>query len=165
MIGFTGTPVDKTAYGNGTFKIFGADDEQGYLHKYSIAESIEDGTTLPLYYNLAPNEMRVPTELLEEEFLKLTDNEGITDIEELNADPRAGGQSPEFPQGPGAGRPGRRATSPITTGRTSSRSATRRSWSRSTAKPAPSTRRRWTRSCRLPTRRSSTPAPTTTRST
>jgi len=24
--GFTGTPIDKTAYGKGTFKIFGADD-------------------------------------------------------------------------------------------------------------------------------------------
>jgi len=45
-IGFTGTPVDKTAYGKGTFKTFGCEDEQGYLHKYSIADSIEDGTTL-----------------------------------------------------------------------------------------------------------------------
>ena len=60
FIGFTGTPVDKTAYGKGTFKTFGCEDDQGYLHKYSIAESIEDGTTLPLFYNLAPNEMIVP---------------------------------------------------------------------------------------------------------
>ena len=28
-IGFTGTPVDKTAYGKGTFKTFGVDDDQG----------------------------------------------------------------------------------------------------------------------------------------
>src|SRR5438094_2808028 len=56
-IGFTGTPVDKTVYGKGTFKTFGGEDDKGYLHKYSIAESIEDGTTLPLYYNIAPNEM------------------------------------------------------------------------------------------------------------
>jgi type I restriction enzyme R subunit len=54
-IGFTGTPVDKTAFGRGTFKTFGCEDDKGYLHKYSIADSIEDGTTLPLYYNLAPN--------------------------------------------------------------------------------------------------------------
>ena len=45
-IGFTGTPVDKTAYGKGTFKTFGCEDDKGYLHKYSISESIEDGTTL-----------------------------------------------------------------------------------------------------------------------
>jgi len=84
LIGFTGTPVDKTAYGKGTFKIFGIDDEQGYLDKYSIADSIKDGTTLPLFYALAPNELRVPAELLEKEFLSLAETEGISDIEELN---------------------------------------------------------------------------------
>ena len=83
-IGFTGTPVDKTAYGRGTFKTFGGEDDQGYLHKYSIAESIEDGTTLPLYYNIAPNEMLVPHEIMEKEFLALAETEGIADIEELN---------------------------------------------------------------------------------
>lgn len=83
-VGFTGTPVDKTAYGKGTFKTFGMEDEKGYLHKYSISESIEDGTTLPLYYNIAPNEMRVPYELLDKEFLSLAEAEGIADIEELN---------------------------------------------------------------------------------
>jgi type I site-specific restriction-modification system R (restriction) subunit len=51
------------------FKVFGTEDAEGYLDKYSIAESIEDGTTLPLHYSLAPNEMRVPREQLEKEFL------------------------------------------------------------------------------------------------
>ncbi|OIP92133.1 MAG: restriction endonuclease subunit R [Syntrophaceae bacterium CG2_30_58_14] len=83
-IGFTGTPVDKTAYGKGTFKTFGCEDDRGYLHKYSIAESIEDGATLPLYYNLAPNEMLIPHEIMEKEFLALAETEGIADIEELN---------------------------------------------------------------------------------
>ncbi len=83
-IGFTGTPVDKTAYGRGTFKTFGCEDDKGYLHKYSIADSIEDGTTLPLYYNLAPNEMLVPHEILDKEFLSLAEAEGVADIEELN---------------------------------------------------------------------------------
>jgi type I restriction enzyme, R subunit len=83
-IGYTGTPVDKTAYGKGTFKTFGCEDDQGYLHKYSIAESIEDGTTLPLYYQLAPNEMLVPHETLDKEFLSLAEAEGVADIEELN---------------------------------------------------------------------------------
>jgi type I restriction enzyme R subunit len=84
FIGFTGTPVDLTAYGKGTFKTFGRDDPKGYLHKYSIAESISDGTTLPLYYQLAPNEMLVPHETLDAEFLSLAETEGIADIEELN---------------------------------------------------------------------------------
>ena len=83
-IGFTGTPVDKTVYGKGTFKTFGCEDDRGYLHKYSISESIEDGTTLPLYYQLAPNEMLVPHETLDAEFLSLAEAEGVADIEELN---------------------------------------------------------------------------------
>jgi type I restriction enzyme R subunit len=84
FIGFTGTPVDKTAYGKGTFKTFGTADSGGYTHKYSIRESIEDGTTLPLYYNLAPNEMLASPELMEKEFWSVAETEGITDIEELN---------------------------------------------------------------------------------
>lgn len=83
-IGFTGTPIDKTAYGKGTFKTFGTDDPEGYLHKYSIKESIDDGTTLPLYYNLAPSELLVPHEVMEEEFFAMAETEGVADIEELN---------------------------------------------------------------------------------
>ncbi|MGD0005949.1 MAG: HsdR family type I site-specific deoxyribonuclease [Anaerolineaceae bacterium] len=83
--GFTGTPIDKTAQGQGTFKIFGRDDQpKGYLDKYSIAESISDGTTVPLHYSLAPNELRVDRETLEREFLLLKEAEGVSDIEELN---------------------------------------------------------------------------------
>ena len=41
FIGFTGTPVDKTAYGKGTFKTFGCEDDKGYLHKYSIAKGLD----------------------------------------------------------------------------------------------------------------------------
>jgi len=82
--GFTGTPVDRILYGKGTFKIFGKDDEKGYLDKYSIAESIEDGTTVPLHYALAPSEIRVPKEMLEKEFFAMMEKEGVSDIDELN---------------------------------------------------------------------------------
>ena len=84
MLGFTGTPIDRIAYGKGTFKVFGKDDEKGYLDKYSLVESIEDGTTLPLNYTLAPNDIRVPREQLEKEFLDLAEAQGVSDIEELN---------------------------------------------------------------------------------
>ena len=84
LIGFTGTPVDKTVHGKGTFKTFGIEDESGYLHKYSIAESIADYTTLPLFYGMAPNELLVPREILEKEFLNLAEAYGVSDIEELN---------------------------------------------------------------------------------
>ena len=83
-LGFTGTPIDRTAYGKGTFKVFGADDEKGYLDKYSIRESVADGTTVPLHYQLAPNHLLVDRETLEREFLDTAAAEGVSDIEELN---------------------------------------------------------------------------------
>lgn len=84
-IGFTGTPVDKISRGQGTFKVFGGGDEEGYLDKYSIAESIKDGTTVTLNYALAPSSLLVDRNLLEKKFLNLAEAEGISDVEELNA--------------------------------------------------------------------------------
>jgi len=83
-IGFTGTPIDKTAHGKGTFKIFGLEDKKGYLDKYSIKESIQDGTTVPLHYALAPNELKVDRKVLEEQFLGLVEAEGISDFDHLD---------------------------------------------------------------------------------
>jgi type I restriction enzyme, R subunit len=84
IIGFTGTPLARTAQGEGTFKIFGTDDAQGYLDKYSIRESIEDETTLPLRHTMAPSDMTVPADRLDKEFFDLAEAEGVTDIDELN---------------------------------------------------------------------------------
>ncbi len=84
IIGFTGTPIANTEQGTGTFKIFGAGDETGYLDKYSIKESIADETTLPIKHVLAPSEMTMPVDRLDKEFFELAAAEGVTDIEELN---------------------------------------------------------------------------------
>ncbi len=84
FVGFTGTPIDKTEHGKGTFKAFGSDDENGFLDKYSIRESIEDGTTVPLNYALAPNDMLVDRTTLEDEFLHVAELEGVSDIETRN---------------------------------------------------------------------------------
>lgn len=84
IIGFTGTPIARTSQGEGTFKIFGAQDDQGYLDKYSIAESIADETTLPIKHVMAPSTMTVPAEQLDKEFFALAASEGVTDVEELN---------------------------------------------------------------------------------
>ncbi|RLL88048.1 deoxyribonuclease HsdR [Petrotoga sp. HKA.pet.4.5] len=84
-IGFTGTPIDKTNYGKGTFVTFGKEDPpKGYLDKYSISESIKDGTTVPLYYTFAPNKMMIEKDVLEKEFLTLAETQGVSDVEELN---------------------------------------------------------------------------------
>ena len=84
IVGFTGTPIAKTAHGAGTFKIFSADDEAGYLDKYSIAESIEDETTLPIHYSMVESDVTVPEKQLEKEFFALAEQEGVTDSEELD---------------------------------------------------------------------------------
>ena len=84
-IGFTGTPIDSLSKGEGTFKVFGVDDKQGYLDKYAIAESIEDGTTVRLHYALAPSTLWADQEILDREFLRLADAEGVSDPDELNA--------------------------------------------------------------------------------
>jgi type I restriction enzyme R subunit len=82
--GFTGTPVDRGRIGRGTFETFGKADPGGYQDKYGIDESIEDKTTVPLYYTLAPSELRLDRETLEEEFYRLVDEVGVASQEELN---------------------------------------------------------------------------------
>jgi type I restriction enzyme R subunit len=84
IIGFTGTPVGGSKDGSGSFEIFGSQDEDGFLDKYSIIESIEDETTLPIKYKLAPSSMRMSAKDLDEQFFALAEQEEITDIEELN---------------------------------------------------------------------------------
>ncbi|GBC92419.1 Type-1 restriction enzyme R protein [bacterium HR15] len=84
FIGFTGTPIDKTAHGKGTFKVFGSDDAESYLDKYSIRDSIQDGTTVPLHYQMAPNDLLVDRDAMEREFWEAAELEGVSDIEELN---------------------------------------------------------------------------------
>ncbi len=84
FVGFTGTPIDRTSYGKGTFKVFGGGDPGGYLDKYSIRESVEDGTTVPLHYEMAPNDLLVDREAMEEEFWAAAELEGVADVEEMN---------------------------------------------------------------------------------
>ncbi len=84
FIGFTGTPIDQTAHGKGTFKVFGGGDPGGYLDKYSIRDSIVDGTTVPLHYQMAPNDLLVDREAMEREFWAAAELEGVADIEEIN---------------------------------------------------------------------------------
>lgn len=84
FIGFTGTPVSRESGKNDTFLMFGRDDPNGYLDKYGIKESIQDKTTVPLNYSLAPNSILVDRETLEKEFLMNAELAGVSDIETLN---------------------------------------------------------------------------------
>jgi type I restriction enzyme R subunit len=80
IIGFTGTP---RAIGKAnTFLTFGRDDENLYLDKYSIAESIKDGTTLRLHYTHGPNEYLINQETLEKDLEALKNK--ADDVETLD---------------------------------------------------------------------------------
>lgn len=70
--GFTGTPIDRGKVGRGTYETFGADEDPSGVHdEYTINESIEDGTTLPLFYTLAPTSIWVDKLKLEDQFTDL----------------------------------------------------------------------------------------------
>jgi type I restriction enzyme R subunit len=70
---FTGTPIDRGKIGKGTFELYGRHDPAGYHDKYSINESIEDHTTVPLYYTLAPTDIWVDKLQLETRFAEELD--------------------------------------------------------------------------------------------
>src|SRR6266487_747849 len=84
-IGFTGTPIDNISKGKGTFKVFGVNDDKGFLDRYSIEDSIKDGTTVKLHYSLASSNLLADKEKLEKEFLQQIEKENIQDISQVNA--------------------------------------------------------------------------------
>jgi type I restriction enzyme R subunit len=84
FFGFTGTPVDRTHQGRGTFIAFAYPPNELYLDKYTIDESIQDGTTLPLYYTITQTDLHLDKKTLEEEFYRVVEQEGIYSIEGMN---------------------------------------------------------------------------------
>ncbi len=164
FIGFTGTPVDKTAYGKGTFKTFGVEDDHGYLHKYSIAESIEDGTTLPLYYNSRRTRCWCPHETLDKEFFSLAEAEGVADIEELNKILERAVNLKNFLKGEAARPAGGGVRGRALSGERRTAGLQGVPGGRGSRGLRPTTSRRWISSCRRNIRRSFTPATTMTRS-
>ncbi|MDO4179545.1 MAG: HsdR family type I site-specific deoxyribonuclease [Phascolarctobacterium sp.] len=77
FFGLTGTPINKLD--KNTFRTFGAlEDRSGYMSRYSFADSIRDGATLPLNFEPVPVELHVNKEVVNEEFDRMTQNAGLT---------------------------------------------------------------------------------------
>ncbi|NQT09336.1 HsdR family type I site-specific deoxyribonuclease, partial [Candidatus Bathyarchaeota archaeon] len=71
LYAFTGTPIDKDNQKD-TFTEFSyPDEEELYLHKYSILQSQEDGSTVPIVYEPRLTKEQIPREVLDREFLKI----------------------------------------------------------------------------------------------
>ena len=81
FFGLTGTPINKID--KNTFRTFGAPevDKSGYMSRYSFADSIRDGATLPLNFEPVPVELHVNQEIIDEEFDRLADEAGLTSEE------------------------------------------------------------------------------------
>lgn len=76
FFGLTGTPINKRD--RNTFHAFGAvEDRTGYMSKYSFADSIRDGATLPLNFEPVPVELHVNQDVINEEFDALAREAGL----------------------------------------------------------------------------------------
>jgi len=87
LFGLTGTPVNTRD--RNTFYAFGAaEDNGGYLSRYSFEESIRDEATLPLRFETRSVDMRIDRQTLDEEFAKLID--GLSEEDKAEVSKRAG---------------------------------------------------------------------------
>jgi len=80
FFGLTGTPINKLD--KNTFRTFGSlDDKSGYLSRYSFADSIRDGATLPLNFEPVPVELHVNQDVIDLEFAKIAESAGLSERE------------------------------------------------------------------------------------
>lgn len=76
LFGLTGTPINKRD--RNTFYAFGAEeDENGYLSKYGLDDSLRDGATKPLHFEPRLVNLHIDQAAIEEAYKELT--AGLTD--------------------------------------------------------------------------------------
>lgn len=89
LFGLTGTPINKRD--RNTFWAFGAaEDELGYMSRYSFEESIRDGATLPLYFEPRLVDLHVDREAIDEGFELIAAEEGLSETDRALLSARAG---------------------------------------------------------------------------
>ena len=82
FFGLTGTPISKLDHN--TFRTFGAvEDRGGYMSRYSFADSVKDGATLPLHFEPVPVKLHVRQDVLDEEFARLQREAGLTERQSI----------------------------------------------------------------------------------
>lgn len=78
LFGLTGTPINRREHN--TFKWFGsAEDEGGYLSRYSMQDAIRDGATLPLHFEPRLSEIHIDEEAINAAFAELADAHDLDD--------------------------------------------------------------------------------------
>ena len=82
LFGLTGTPINKRD--RNTFMWFGsAEDEGGYLSRYSFQDSIRDGATLPLHFEPRLSELHIDQDSIDAAFTELAVQERLTESEKI----------------------------------------------------------------------------------
>lgn len=80
FFGLTGTPINKLD--KNTFATFGAtEDRTGYMSRYSFADSVSDGATLPLHFEPVPVKLHVDQAAIDEAFKQMADEVNLTEEE------------------------------------------------------------------------------------
>lgn len=88
LFGLTGTPINKRD--RNTFKWFGsAEDEGGYLSRYSFHHSIRDGATLPLHFEPRLSEIHIDQEAIDTAFEELAAERGLSDSDKITLSQKA----------------------------------------------------------------------------
>ena len=78
LFGLTGTPINRSD--RNTFYAFGAEvDENGYLSKYGLDDSLRDGATKPLHFEPRLVDLHIDQEAIEKAYAELT--QGLTDAD------------------------------------------------------------------------------------
>lgn len=88
LFGLTGTPINRRD--RNTFKWFGApDDEGGYLSRYSMDDSINDGATLPLHFEPRLSEIHIDGEAIDTAFEHLAQEFDLLEADKITLSKKA----------------------------------------------------------------------------
>lgn len=88
LFGLTGTPINKRD--RNTFMWFGsAEDEGGYLSRYSFHDSIRDGATLPLHFEPRLSEVHIDQEAIDTAFEELARERDLTEQDKITLSKKA----------------------------------------------------------------------------
>ncbi|MEU4874729.1 HsdR family type I site-specific deoxyribonuclease [Streptomyces sp. NPDC021608] len=88
LFGLTGTPINRRD--RNTFKWFGSpDDEGGYLSRYSMHDSINDGATVPLHFEPRLSDIHIDGEAIDTAFEQLAQEFDLLETDKITLSRKA----------------------------------------------------------------------------
>jgi type I restriction enzyme, R subunit len=88
LFGLTGTPINTRD--RNTFMWFGsAEDEGGYLSRYSFQDSIRDGATLPLHFEPRLSEIHIDQDAIDAAFEELATDRDLSENDKITLSKKA----------------------------------------------------------------------------